>query len=49
MATEILAREINQMDPHELQEIVEVMHNGSSRMSRVVEQIIMFVTLNRAR
>jgi signal transduction histidine kinase len=45
MATEILAREINQMDPHELQEIVEVMHNGSSRMSRVVEQIIMFVTL----
>lgn len=45
MATEILARELNQLDARQLQEMIDIMHNGSVRMSRVVEQIIMFVTL----
>lgn len=45
MATEILAREGNTLDPQQFREILEIIHSGEARMARLVEQAIMFVML----
>lgn len=45
MATDILTREINRLDSKQVQEMIDIMQNGSVRMSRVVEQIVLFITL----
>lgn len=45
MATEILAREGNTLDPQQFREILEIIHSGGARMTRLVEQAIMVVML----
>ena len=45
MAAEILAREVNRLETTQIQEIIDALQNGSVRMSRVVEQIVLFTTL----
>lgn len=45
MAVEILAREANRLDAKQIQEMIDALQNGSVRMSRVVEQIVLFTTL----
>lgn len=46
MAAEILSRELDTVSRAQLQEMIEVISAGSTRMHRLVEQAIMFVLLD---
>ncbi|WP_162910049.1 hybrid sensor histidine kinase/response regulator [Aggregatilinea lenta] len=43
MVTDILSRELNKMGAGQLDEMVDTMQSGSSRLSRLVEQMVLYV------
>lgn len=45
MVTEILARELNRMNTEQIQELLDTMQSGSIRLTRLVEQMVMYVHL----
>jgi len=45
MATDLLARQINHLSAKQIQEMIDILQNGSVRMSRVVEQIVLLTSL----
>ncbi len=45
MVTEILSREIERMGSEQVQDLLETMRSGSVRLSRLIEQMVMFVQL----
>ncbi|NDJ75365.1 MAG: hybrid sensor histidine kinase/response regulator [Chloroflexi bacterium] len=45
MITEILAREIETMDPGQVQGLLETMRSGSMRLTRLIEQMVLYVQL----
>jgi signal transduction histidine kinase len=45
MVTEILSREINKMGPEQVQDMLDTMQSGSVRLTRLSEQMVMFVQL----
>ncbi|MBN1964880.1 MAG: response regulator [Anaerolineae bacterium] len=45
MVTDILAREMGRMGADQLQDLLDTMQTGSSRLSRLVEQMVMFVQM----
>lgn len=45
MVTDILSREFDRMEVNQAKEMVEMMHSGSVRLNRLVEQMVMYVQL----
>jgi signal transduction histidine kinase len=45
MVTEMLTREINKMGPEQVQAMLDTMQSGSARLTRLSEQMVMFVQL----
>ncbi|MBN1202306.1 MAG: response regulator [Anaerolineae bacterium] len=43
MVTDILTREINKMEPEQVKDMLQTMQSGSVRLTRLVEQMVMFV------
>jgi signal transduction histidine kinase len=45
MVAEILSREIDKMGPEQVQDMLDTMQSGSARLTRLSEQMVMFVQL----
>jgi signal transduction histidine kinase len=45
MVSDLLSREMDKMETEQLQDLLETMKSGSNRLTRLVEQMVMFVQL----